>query len=218
MDKLKPFSDHLNSVKSSPKVIPTVGSTMSPSSTIVTNTKTVKVMNVEENETIEEIEQQIICESETPNFSYKGIPIKGTVEEMKKAFQQIGKFENCSKHHAHLVGSLFGFPNVYIRFVECGSNGVNEIHFYIPIKNKLGGLKTIFTDFQKSLQSKYGSPKSDTNDKLVYIQDLGRIELHKLDDHIEVIYADSIEKYKKIEKLKAKLKRLKYLQKLQDDI
>lgn len=212
MDKLKPFSEQLNLSSVSSQMLTTTKSC--PPNLQQTATK-VKAVKLKKSDTVESIEQEIKLELAKPHFSYKNIPIKGTLEEMKRAFQHIGQFQDCSKHRAHIVGELFGFPNVYVRFEE-GEKGVNAIHFIIPFK--CGDLKTIYKDFKTSLSTKYGAPKTEAARKVEYALDLGHIELMITESHVELIYADDLTKYAKIEELKAKLHRIKYLKQLQDDI
>ena len=68
------------------------------------------------------------------------------------------------------------------------------------------------------MSTKYGAPKTEAARKVEYALDLGHIELMITESHVELIYADDLTKYAKIEELKAKLHRIKYLKQLQDDI
>ena len=58
------------------------------------------------------------------HFTYKGIPITGSIESMKRAFKAMDNaFKDTDLYDSHICGPLAGFSNAYIKFFY------NKIYF-----------------------------------------------------------------------------------------
>lgn len=103
-------------------------------------------------------ERKIITVDIESHFTYKGIPITGSIESIKKAFKAMNNaFKDTDLYDSHICGPLAGFSNAYIRFFynEKYSN-VTSLTITFIIDNP-----DVYFDFKKSLSDKYGSPSID---------------------------------------------------------
>ena len=154
---------------------------------------------------IEEYRQ--LQELENSHMTFKGIPISGSIEQISQQFLKIGDFKHTNKYGAHLCGTLFGLPTVYLKFIHSVIYGnVTEIMFLIYD----GELSLLYDAFKESLQSKYASATISVSEDLkkpfvLIYPETGCIYLCKYDDHIQISYTDELKIYDKIKKIKESL-------------
>jgi hypothetical protein len=140
-------------------------------------------------------------------MTFKGIPISGSIEQITQQFLKIGDFKHTNKYGAHLCGTLFGLPTVYLKFIQSVIfENVTEIMFLIYD----GDLRLLYDAFKESLQTKYASAaisvSKDLNKPFVIIHPkIGCIYLRKYNDHIQISYKDDLKIYDEIKKIKEDL-------------
>ncbi len=208
LNNLKPFYEYLNKNTVTKK-----------------NNKTnMPIKSVKEQLDVSESTSKLLQNLESTHFCYKDIPIKGTINQMIKAFQKLGNFTSYADSKAHLSGELFGLSKVFIQFeYSVKYKNVIAIHFYIY--KSVCDIETCFVDFKNALESKYGTPQTLTESKTkdampsyLYSLKNGAITLKKFVNNVELIYSDDVTIYDKILEAKAKLARSKYLEGLNRDI
>ncbi len=207
LNNLKPFNEYLSK------------------STVTKKNKkiTMSAKSVKEQSNILEPTNEVLQNLEGTHLCYKDIPITGSIEQIKKAFQKLGKFTPTNRSNAHLYGELFGLSKVFIQF-EYSEKYKNVIAVHFFAYKTVCDIDTCFVDFKNALGVKYGEPQTLTatrsNSKPSYLYSLknGTITLKKSADKVELIYSDDTTIYDKILAEKAKIARSKYLEGLNRDI
>ncbi|MBR5237564.1 MAG: hypothetical protein IKV26_02500 [Paludibacteraceae bacterium] len=209
LNDLKPFYEYLNK-----------------KTVVKKNNKTnMSVKSVKENSMDTELTSKVLQNLEGTHLCYKDIPITGSIKQIQKAFQKLGKFNPTTRSNAHLYGELFGLSKVFIQFEYSEKyKNVVSVHFFVHKTACDVDTDTCFDDFRSALGAKYGTPQTITaprsNGKPSYLYSLknGTITLKKSADKVELIYSDNTTIYDKILAEKAKIARNKYLESLNRDI